>query len=87
MLSILATLLVLAGILLLIVGFFGFLIAAFQESVLWGLGVLFLPFVSLIFLITNWSRAKGPFFLQLYGLAFVIVAAILADNNLPWPLH
>lgn len=37
------------------------LFMAFQESVLWGLGSLFVPFVSLIFVIMHWERAKGPF--------------------------
>jgi hypothetical protein len=86
MLSLIATLLVLAGFLLLIVGGIAFLIAAFRESVLWGLGVLFLPLVSLFFLIVHWDRAKDSFFLQLYGFGAIFVAVLLADNNLPWPL-
>lgn len=86
MLTLIASLLAIVGLVLLLVGGIAFIIAAFRESILWGLGVLFLPFVSLIFLVLNWSRAKQPFFLQLYGVAFLIGAAILSDNNLPWPL-
>lgn len=82
-----ATLLVLAGFALLLVGAIAFLIAAFRESVLWGLAVLFLPgIVSLIFLILHWDRAKDSFFLQLYGIGAIFVAVLLANNNLPWPL-
>ena len=54
-----------------IVAFIGgiwFLIAAFQESVLWGLGCIFLGPVSLIFLILHWDAAGKPFLVQLAGV-------------------
>ena len=86
MLSLIASIFAIAAVVLLLVGGITFLIAAFRESILWGLAVVFLPFASLIFLITNWSRAKGGFFLQLYGIGFLFVAVLLADNDLPWPL-
>ena len=72
-----------AGIVLLLVGGLCFLIAAFRESLLWGLGVLFLPIVPLIFLILHWQRAKGPFFLQLYGVGFVLLAVLAMSARLP----
>ena len=37
------------------------LILAFRKSVLWGLGSLFVPFVSLVFVIMNWEDCKRPF--------------------------
>lgn len=46
------------------------LILAFQESVLWGLGSLFVPFVSLIFIIMHWERCRSPF-LRYLGYAFL----------------
>ncbi len=70
-------LVLLVGCLLALVGFIWFVIAAFQESVLWGLGVLFVPFVHLIFLVLGWDRAKRPFFLQLFGVAMIVFAAIV----------
>ena len=72
-----------AGIVLLLVGGLCFLIAAFRESLLWGLGVLLLPIVPLIFLILHWQRAKGPFFLQLYGVGFVLLAVLAMSARLP----
>jgi FtsH-binding integral membrane protein len=42
-------------------------ILAFQESVWWGLGCLFVPFVGLIFAIMYWQEAKKPFLIQLDG--------------------
>lgn len=65
--------LTLLGALLLIVGGIGTLIAAFRTSVWWGLGCLLISPVSLVFLIVHWSVAKNPFFLQLVGLALVLV--------------
>lgn len=40
------------------------LVTAFKESVLWGLGFLFVPFVSLIFIIKHWSETRKPFLVQ-----------------------
>ncbi|MCA9040918.1 MAG: hypothetical protein KDA65_11270 [Planctomycetaceae bacterium] len=40
-------------------------VRAFQESVLWGLAVLFIPFAIIVFLVKFWDRCKQPF---LYGL-------------------
>jgi len=36
-----------------------FYIVAFKESILWGLGCLIVPFVSLVFLIVFWNDAKN----------------------------
>ena len=57
------------GIVLLVIGGLGTLIAAFKTSILWGLGCLLIAPVSLIFLILHWDVAKNPFFLQLVGFA------------------
>ncbi|MBS1121662.1 MAG: hypothetical protein H6Q90_3890 [Deltaproteobacteria bacterium] len=72
-----------AGLILMLLGGVFFIIAAFRESILWGLGVLFLPFVSLIFLVLAWPRAKGPFFLQLYGIAIVLIGVFALEAHLP----
>lgn len=68
-----------AGVACLIYGI-KLLILAFQESVLWGLGSLFVPFVSLIFIIMHWERCKSPF-LRYLAAAFVsgfgvVIAAV-----------
>lgn len=84
-LNLIASLLIIVGMVLLLVGGIAFLIAAFRESAVWGLLVLFLPLASLVFLVTHWSRAKDSFFLQLYGFGFVFVAALISDGH-AWPL-
>ena len=57
------------------------LIKAFQESVLWGLGSIFIPFVSLIFVIKFWDRCKKPFLYSLGALVvYLIGMALLAPS-------
>ncbi len=55
-----------------------FLVVAFQQSVLWGLGCLFLPFVSLIFLIVHWAEAKRPFLWSLAACVPLLIGAMLS---------
>ena len=68
------------GLLIVIVGGFWFLVRAFTESVLWGLAVMFIPFVALFFLIVHWQSAKRPFFVQLFGFAIVLLGVFLAHR-------
>ena len=53
------------------------LIKAFQTSVLWGLGYIFVPFVSLIFVILHWQDTKKPFLYLMAGLVIFAVGAAL----------
>lgn len=68
-----------AGLLLAAFGGIWLLVVAFRESVLWGLGVVFIPFVSVIFAIIHWDDAKWPFLINLAGtiLFFVGVFAMI----------
>ena len=72
--------LVVIGYIVMFVGAIMLLIAAFQESVLWGIGCLLVPFVALFFVITHWDVAKNGFLIQMGGLAIVIVG-ILAGGG------
>jgi len=85
--SAIAGLLVVLGFGLMLLGFVFFLLHAFRTSILWGLGVLFFPLVQLLFLIVHWDRAKNAFFLQLWGIGFILVAALALQAKLPWPLN
>lgn len=82
-------LMILGGIVMLVGGIM-FLIAAFSESVLWGLGCLFIPFVSLFFLIMHWSEAKKGFLIQLagvaiFGIGIAVGAATAPQGATPTP--
>ena len=65
------------GVGIFIIGGVGFLIAAFKESLWWGLLCILVSPISLLFLLLHWSEAKNPFFLQLVGLAIVMFAAYM----------
>lgn len=56
-----------------------FLVAAFRESIWWGLGCLLLPFVSLIFLLIHWREASRPFGLSVLGSLLVFAARFILE--------
>ena len=49
---------------LMLVGGIMVLVAAFRQSVLWGLACLFVPFASFVFCIMHWQEAKSGFLLS-----------------------
>lgn len=61
------------GAALCVIGGLWLLILAFQTSILWGLGSLIVPFVSLIFAITHWDEAKTPFLTAVVGVILIFV--------------
>ena len=73
----LTVVLMLVGAVLLFVGGVMLIINAFKVSVLWGLGVLFLAPIGLVFLVKNWQENKKSFFIQIAGLALVVVGVVL----------
>ena len=75
-------LLIVLGIVIFLIGGFCFLVAAFRESVLWGLACLVIPVVQLFFLIIYWPKARGPFLFQLLGFATLAVGVILSPHTL-----
>ena len=56
------------------------LILAFQESILWGLGYIFVPFVSLIFVIMHWDKAAKPFLIGLACILPMVLGMFLAGS-------
>ena len=54
---------------------------AFQTSIMWGLGYLFVPFVSLIFVFMYWSDTKKPFLYMLAGLVVFMVGMALGGSG------
>lgn len=75
-------LIIFLGLAIFVLGGLLFLIAAFRESIWWGLACMFLPIVSVFFLIVHWPKAKQPLFLQLVGFAMVVVGAIISPETL-----
>ncbi len=68
--------LLIAGTIVLFTGSIGFLLVAFRESILWGLGCMFLPFVSFIFLWLHWRSVSKPFFMSMSGLALLFLSTM-----------
>lgn len=56
----------LIGAVIILIGFIMFLYLGFTQRILWGLAILFLPYVELLFTVFHWQRARTAF------LAFVI---------------
>ena len=56
------------------------IIIAFQESILWGLLYLFLPFANLYFIVTRWGQFKNPFLKTLLAIPFLVIGAVLVSS-------
>lgn len=69
------------GLLILCIGGIGLLIAAFRTGIIWGLTVLLIAPVSLLYLVLHWQNAKGPFKLQMLGLLIILVCAYISDKE------
>ncbi|HKR55042.1 MAG TPA: hypothetical protein VJS20_01995 [Gemmatimonadales bacterium] len=69
------------GFILAAVGGIWTLVLAFRESVLWGIGCLLIPLVSLIFVITHWDDAMKPFLIQLGGVVLIVVSGVMNSGN------
>lgn len=80
------------GIIFLSIGFFAMLVggvmllvAAFKEDILWGLGVMLVPFANIVFLVKFWSAAKKGFLIQSVGCGMLLagMAAAIAGGLAP----
>ena len=65
------------GVIISLVGGIWILINAFKTSILWGLGSLFIPFVSLIFAIMHWEQNKKPFLICVAGFVVLVLSVFM----------
>lgn len=68
------------GFILMVVGGIWLVIEAFRESVLWGIGVLLIPIVGLVFVAMHWDQAGKPFLIQLAGVILWFVGGGAQKN-------
>lgn len=61
------SLLIWGSVVVCLLGFFWMVAVAFQESMLWGLGVLFIPFLAFIFWLTHFREATPPLVIWVIG--------------------
>lgn len=72
--------LMLAGLGLMLLGFILILVSAFKESILWGLGCLFIHIVALVFVLTHWEESKSGFLLYVGGIGAIVLGAMMGGN-------
>jgi hypothetical protein len=72
--------LMIVALMVFLVGSLWFLSVAFRISALWGLACLFVPFASLVFLVTHWNETKKPFLLSVAGGILLFVPIALAPS-------
>lgn len=75
------TILLWFGIFTCVVASLWFLALAFRQSALWGLGCLIIPFFGLVFLIMHWDKGRRPFFVNVAGLALVMIGATMMGTT------
>lgn len=69
-----------------VVGLYGqvrFLVVAYNQSLWWFFGCLFVPFVDVVFLVLNFKEVWKPFALSLLGLIVAGLGAWMAGVS--WP--
>ena len=83
------TALMLMGGLLVLIGGIIIAIAAFQESFVWGLGVVVFPPAMLVYVFSHWEDTKKAFALVVAGAVLIIAGVMLGGGreaqNLPGP--
>ncbi len=73
--------LIVVGAILALVGGIGILIAAFRESIGWGIGCILIPLVSLIFVIMHWDETKKPFLLKVAGIVLLVAGGAMSGPS------
>lgn len=74
-------LLLVAGLIASLIGSVMFMIAAFRESVGWGLAVLFIPFASLFFMVKFWDEVKQSVAISFGGGAVIVLAVLMVPDD------
>ena len=70
----------LLGLLVMLVGVIMILIAAFKESILWGVLSLLVPFAILVFVAMHWSASKKGFLIWLGGFVLAVIGSVLGGS-------
>ena len=68
---------VLMGVLLLLISDIMIVVKAFKTTLLWGFGTLFIPIVSLAFIVLYWDKTKKYVLWLFIGLLLFLVGGTL----------
>jgi glutaredoxin len=77
-----ALILLALGVLVLLVGGIMVLVAAFRQSIVWGLVSLFVPCGNLVFTVAHWAEAKKGTIISLLGVLPIAGAAFMVQGEL-----
>lgn len=72
--------LLIAGLIAAIIGSVMIIVAAFRESIVWGVASLLIPFAAFVFIALNWEEAKTGFFWSVGGLALMLAGSMMAPG-------
>lgn len=65
-----------AALVLFAIAMFSYLwliVEGFKQHVMWGLGIFFIPLVSIVFTIMHWQKARKPFLIYLVSSILIVV--------------
>ena len=79
--GLLGLILVVVGVVMALVYHVILLIEGFREHIAWGLGMLFFPVVTWVFLFVCWDVAARPFFRSLLGGLIMFCGAAMASAS------
>ena len=68
------------GSIVVLIGAIWIIVEAFKTSILWGIGTLLLPIITLIFVFMHWDDAKKPFMIYLAGIALVVLGVLIGPG-------
>jgi len=64
------------SVIICLLGFFWMVAVAFQESMLWGLGVLFIPPLAVVYWISHFREATPPLVLWVIGVVVQVIVTV-----------
>jgi hypothetical protein len=77
----LSMILLVSGLVVFLIGSIWYLITTFRVGLLWGLGCMFLPFISIIFLFLHWKVAARPFFISMLGVTIAFSGTLFETTG------
>lgn len=72
------------GIIITLIYSIRLIVIAFQESMIWGMLYLFLPFANLYFVITHWPECRAPFIKAMIGVPFIVIGVMLMPSGITY---
>jgi hypothetical protein len=76
-----ATTAVILGCVIMAIGWILLIVKGFLENVLWGVCMVLIPFVGLLFVILHFRDARGAFFTWLVGVILVAMGKVLGGGG------